>query len=101
MSIWRLVIREIAFRKLNFGLALAAAAAAVACLVALAVSLRLHDLGTDEIMRRHEDDIRKAMLDLGQNVLIYPRGQKHDPFADAFASRYIPETYATAPVDAT
>src|SRR5262245_22933090 len=100
MSIWRLVIREIAFRKLNFGLAMAAAAAAVACLVAVAVSLRVHDLGTDDIMRRHEDDIRKVMLDLGQNVLIYPRGQNLDPFADDFASRYMPETYAKDLVDA-
>ena len=55
MKIRRLVFREIAYRKLTFGLAALGVLTAVGCLVAATTLLHSHDLGTDRIrlMRRH------------------------------------------------
>lgn len=101
MSIWRLVLREIAYRKLTFGLAVLAATLAVASVVAAVTLLRLHDRTTDDIMRRHEDEIRKITLQLGFNILILPKDQNlADLYAEDFASKYMPEDYARKLIDA-
>jgi len=94
MSIWRLVVREILYRKLGFALGLLAVAVAVGSLVAALTLLRAHDVRTDEVMRRMEDAHRKTMKDLGFNVVIIPKGQNlGDFYADDFASKYMPEEY--------
>jgi hypothetical protein len=54
MSIWRLVLREILYRKLNFSLAVVSVLAAVGCLVAELTILRVHDLQTEAIIARTE-----------------------------------------------
>src|SRR5262245_61919468 len=46
MSIWRLVFREVLYRKLNFALAVLAVLVAVGCLVGELTLLRAHDLRT-------------------------------------------------------
>ncbi len=95
MSICRLVLREIAYRKLNFGLALVAATMAVACLAGVVTILRLYDRATGEIMAKHEDDIRKATLKLGFNVLILHKDQNlADLYQDRFPTKFMPEEYA-------
>ncbi len=107
MSIYRLVCREILHRKLGFSLGVLSVAVAVACLIAALAMLQKHDARTDQIVaakeaitRRQmaalEDDYRKLMLKLGFNVLILPKDQNlSDLYADDFASKYMPEEYAT------
>lgn len=105
MNIWRLVIKEVRHRKLNFGLGLLSVVIAVACLVGALTLLRAHDRRTDQIiaskeaetkekMEKLEDDYRKIMKKLGFNVLILPKDQNlGDLYADDYASKYMPEEY--------
>ena len=84
MTVWRLISREIAYRKLNFALAVLAVAVAVGCLVGELALLAAHEtraekLGEDQAAaardrtRRLEDDTRVITIKLGYNVLILPR----------------------------
>ncbi len=107
MNLGRLMFREILHRKLSFLLGVVSASMAVACLVAELAILKKHDLRTDQIigakeaetraqMAKLEDDYRKLMLKMGFNVLILPKDQNlSDLYADDFASKYMPEEYAT------
>ena len=107
MNLHRLMFREILHRKLSFMLGVVSASMAVACLVAELAILKKHDLRTDQIiaakeaetrqqMAKLEDDYRKLMLKMGFNVLILPKDQNlSDLYADDFASKYMPEEYAT------
>jgi len=107
MKLHRLVLREILHRRLSFALGVASASVAVACLVAALAVLQKHDARTEQIvaakevetqqqMAKLEDDYRKLMLKMGFNVLILPKDQNlSDLYADDFASKYMPEEYAT------
>jgi len=107
MNIGRLIIREILFRKLGFALGVLSVLAAVGCLVGALASLRNHDRRTEQIiaakqaetqekMEQLADDYRRITLKLGFNVLILPKDQKlSDLYADDYASKYMPEEYAT------
>jgi len=107
MRLHRLVLREILHRKLSFSLGMISAAVAVACLVGALAILQKHDARTEQIitaketetrqqMAKLEDDYRKVMLKMGFNVLILPKDQNlGDLYADDFASKYMPEEYAT------
>lgn len=97
MSLWRLVIREIRYRRLNFAVAVLSVMAAAGCLVTTVTLLRGHDLRTRAILeareaetadrvreRREEADrradelnesFRKIMLKFGYNLLILPAGE--------------------------
>lgn len=116
MGIGRLVLREILYRKLNFGLSVLSVLVAVGCLVAELTLLRQHDLRSEQIvaakeqetgeamrqveeetaekMRLLEDDYRKITKNLGFNILILPRDQNlSDLYAEDFATKYMPEEY--------
>ena len=107
MSIWQLATKEILRRKANFASGLIAVTLAVAVLAGAMTMLRLHDLGTERIVARKEqetrqrmalleDDYRKIMKNLGFNLLILPSTQKlSDFYADDVLSSYMPDTYAT------
>ena len=107
MNLYRLVFREILHRKLSFALGVISASAAVAGLVAALAILQQHDARTEQIiaakefttrqqMERLEDDYRKLMLKMGFNVMILPRDQNlSDLYADDYATKYMPEEYAT------
>jgi hypothetical protein len=107
MSVWQLVIKEIARRKANFVSGLLAVTLAVAVLAGAMTMLRLHDLRTERIVSRKEqetrqrmalleDDYRKIMKNLGFNLLILPANQKlADFYADDAVSAYMPDAYAT------
>ncbi len=106
MSVWRLVLREILYRKLNFGLAVLSVLTAVGCLVAVLILLRLHDQRTEELVAAREaeartvgaklqDDYRKLMLKLNFNIQILPKDQNlADHYAADYAARTMPEDYA-------
>lgn len=105
MTLWRLVLREIFHRPLNFGLGVLSVAVAVGVLVAQFMALDAHDLRTQtilshkeaemkETMRRLEDEVRKITVRMGFNVLILPTGQElGDFYAEGYASKFMPETY--------
>lgn len=116
MSVWRLILREIVFRKLNSVLAVLSVAAAAACLVGSLTILRGHDLQTESVaadmrdqteaiaakmqaqtkarMKELEDDYRKIVLKLGFNVFIVPKGaQQAEAYDEDFGQREMPEEY--------
>ncbi len=105
MSTWRLLLKEIAFRKGASLLALLAVAAAVAALVGSLQVLALHDRQSERVLSALEeevdvlaaelkDEMRKAMLKLEFNVVILPEGQNlRDWYTEDYASEYMPEEY--------
>ena len=107
MTIPRLILREIGYRKLSFALGVLSAAFAVGTLVAQVTVLSLHDTRTEQIVAARqaetqqrlaamEDDYRKLTLKMGFNVLILPKDQNlADLYADDFAAKTMPEEYAT------
>ena len=107
MTLWRLVVKEILHRRLNFALGLLSVVVAVGCLVGALTLLEVHDVRTQLVLERKEaetrarlaalgDDVRKAMLKLGFNIVILPRDQNlADWYAEDYASKYMPEEYAS------
>ncbi|NQT21671.1 MAG: ABC transporter permease [Planctomycetes bacterium] len=107
MTIWRLVGKEILHRKPGFALGLISVALAVGSLVGALTLLGAYDVRTRQILALKEaeteqkmnalqDQVRKAMLGLGFNVVILPKDQNlGDWYADDYASRYMPEEYVT------
>jgi putative ABC transport system permease protein len=100
-----LILRELAYRKLNFACGLLSVSIAVACLAAELEFLRRHDAETERLlaakeeatkkqMAALEDDYRKITLGLGFNVLILPRDQNlSDLYAEDYARQTMPEEY--------
>lgn len=107
MNLWHVVKKEILYRKLNFGMALVSVVLAAGCLVGSLTLLKVHDERTRIILARKEaetkkkmdelkDEVRRAMLKLGFNLVILPEGQNlGDWYAEDYASRYMPEEYVT------
>jgi ABC-type lipoprotein release transport system permease subunit len=107
MHLHRFILREIAFRPLNFALGALSVAAATACLVGQLALLRQHDLRTEQIlaareaetkkmMGQWEDDFRKITLKLGFNLLIIPKeATLNDLHNDEKPLVSMPEAYAT------
>jgi hypothetical protein len=105
MSIWRLVLREIGYRKLNAGLAVLAVALAVGCAVGLASALRFYDEHTEQLltaredatkeeMRNLEEQYRKITVNMGFNLTILARDQDLNEFhLNQAPSRTLPEEY--------
>ena len=93
MNVWRLIVREIGHRKMNFFLGLVSVAVAVGCLVGAQMLLQADGIVTSEILetKAHqveqavaekqavvakagadlENAIRKQMKGLGFNILIF------------------------------
>ncbi|MCX7886474.1 MAG: FtsX-like permease family protein [Verrucomicrobiae bacterium] len=107
MNLTRLILREIGYRWLNFLLGVVSVTVAVAGLTGALTILEKHDRRTEQLVAAKEaetrekmaamqDDYRKIMLKMGFNVLILPKDQNlSDLYADDFASKYMPEEYAT------
>jgi putative ABC transport system permease protein len=107
MTIWQMVIKEMTRRKANFVSGLIAVTLSVAVLAGSLMLLRLHDLRTEQIVARKEqetrqrmavleDDYRKIMKDLGFNLLILPKEQElSDFYTEGIVSAYMPDSYAT------
>lgn len=105
MTSWRLIVREIAHRKLNFAMGVLGVAAAAAVITAALTMLRAHDLCSEELLARKqqaaqqrlagmEDDYRKTMKELGFNVLVLPKRQELAEFWEkGYAEHTMPEQY--------
>lgn len=106
MSIARLVLREIWFRRLGFALAVLAVAVAAGSLVSQVLLLEQYDLRTGQIlaqkeketqeaMAKLEDEIRKITKNMGFNLRILPKDvQLYDFLAKDYADKYMPEEYS-------
>ena len=106
MTIWSMVLREIAYRKLNFLLGLAGVAAASALLVGMLTSLQLHAARADALAARQQaqtqtvmaelrSDLRRAMQQLGYNAIILPQDQDlSDWYAEDYAVQTMPLAWA-------
>jgi len=106
MSIWSMMLREIAYRKLNFFLGLAGVSAAVALLVGVLTGLQFHAVRSDEIVSRKEQetqavmaglrsDLKQAMQRLGYNAIVLPKNQPlGDWYAEDYAAITMPESWA-------
>ncbi|MBM4069777.1 MAG: FtsX-like permease family protein [Planctomycetes bacterium] len=106
MTIGRLILHEIAYRKLNFAMSVFTVTIAIACLVAFVAILSRHDRRTEEIiaakeaqtraaMKALEDDYRKITLQLGFNLHILPKGLDLASWhADEDVAVFMPEEYA-------
>lgn len=105
MKIWQLVVMEIFHRRLSFLLGLFSVAVAVATLVGAVELLQSHDRRTQRIlldrqkqteekMSLMEDDVRKAMLHLGFNIVILPEDQNlGDWHNDDYGAKLMPQDY--------
>ncbi len=105
MKIRQLVLKEIIHRKLNFSLSVFATLIATASLIGSIVLLRAHDIRTQSILQEKEtelqtrmdtlqDDMRKAMLILGFNLVILPKDQNlADWYSDDYSVKDMPESY--------
>ncbi|MGD9856882.1 MAG: ABC transporter permease [Planctomycetaceae bacterium] len=118
MSVWRMVMREIGHRKLNFGLGVLAVAVAIGCIVGAQSLLQADRLITQQVLSAKQaeveaaiaakqadveqagaalqDAMRKQMLQLGFNVLILPEGQDlAELHLSGGLSATMPEEYVT------
>ncbi len=105
MNPFKLALREIKFRRVNFLLGLGSVIIAVATLSGSVTLLRMHDLRTQKIleeksaetqqlMAKLKDEMRVAMLKLGLNLVILPADQNvADWYLDGGAQSYMPESY--------
>lgn len=106
MSIWSMMLREIAYRKLNFLLGLVGISAAIALLVGVLTGLQFHAVRSDEIVSRKEQetqavmaglrsDLKQAMQRLGYNAIVLPQNQPlGDWYAEDYAANTMPESRA-------
>jgi len=116
MNVWRLVLREIAHRKVNFVLALLSVAAAVACLVGAMTLVKGNELKTGELLAAKQaevetaiaekeqkvaaagaelqDAMRKITKGLGFNILVLPQDQDlNELHVEGTVSNTMPEAY--------
>ncbi|MBA4386595.1 MAG: hypothetical protein C0404_01360 [Verrucomicrobia bacterium] len=107
LGVFHLVVKESLFRSSKLMLSICAVLVAVGSLVGALTLLRIHELRTQSILKTRElelkskvdslnEDVRKAMLKLGFNVVILPKDQNlSDFYADDYATKDMPEEYVT------
>jgi len=107
MSIWRILLKEILHRWRSFVLGVLAVTVAIGSLTGAMTLLRVHDLNTRRILTEKEeetkkkmamlqDEMRKATLKLSFNLLILPKQQSvRDLHIKGYPSEYMPEEYVT------
>lgn len=105
MTIWRLIVREIRHRALNFALGFISVSVAVACLIAALGLLRTDEATTRAILAKREaevaeagakleDSMRKITKGLGFNVVIVPEDQDlAEMHLHGSLSKTMPESY--------
>lgn len=108
MSLWTMLIRELAYRKLGTLMGLLGVAIAVSLLVGMLVSLEIHAARSEAIIRQKQEqtrasmkameaDVKAAMHHLGYNVYLLPKDQPlGDWYADDYASKTMPESAGEA-----
>lgn len=104
MSLWTMLFRELAYRKLNAMTGLLGVAIAASLLVGVLVSLEIHAVRSETIVRRKQKetqasmdalqaDVKSAMHHLGYNAYLLPKDQSlGDWYAEDYASKTMPES---------
>ncbi len=105
MNLWRLIVREIRHRALNFALGILAVTVAIACLIAALALLKVDRVATRAILAQKEaevteagakleDSMRKIMKGLGFNVVVIPKDQDlAEMHLSGSISKTMPEEY--------
>ena len=105
MRIWHLITKEIWHSKLSFAASLLSIVMAIGVLVGAFTLLKAHDKRTERVLQEKEEvlkqkmaelqeDMRKATLELGFNLLILPEDLNlSNYFADSYANQFMPEEY--------
>ncbi len=105
VSLYKLILKEICYRKATSILTLISIIIAVSLPITLSCVIKTYQLQRDKIfeatfkekeklLREAEDKYRIATKKFGYNVLILPEGQNiEDFYADDYASKTMPETY--------
>ncbi len=101
----RLVKDEMGYRRRNFILSVVSVFIAISALIGSILILRIHDYRTNQILQTKKaqleqrmdslrNDMRKATLELGFNILILPKNQDvSDWYAKDYGDTYMPENY--------
>lgn len=107
MSLWTMLFREIAYRRLNALTGLLGVVCAASLLVGVLVSLEIHATRSESIVREKEaatragmqalqSDVKNAMHRLGYNAILLPKDQPlGDWYADDYASKTMPEAWSS------
>lgn len=105
MNIWRLIVREIRHRALNFTLGFISVSVAIACLIAALGLLQTDEATTRALLAKREaavaeagarleDSMRKITKGLGFNVVIVPQDQDlAEMHLHGSLSKTMPESY--------
>ena len=105
ISGWKLIKNEIGYRRTNFILSVISVFIAISALIASIMVLRIHDQHTNQILQNKQEQLqsrmdslqnetRKAMLELGFNILILPENQDvSDWYTKDYGDTYMPEQY--------
>ena len=113
MSMWAMMGREIAYRKVNFLLGMIGVVVAIGVLAGILTTSSMHDARSELIVARKEavmtaaraalaSDVRKAMHHLGYNAVVLPKEQVlGDWYAEDYAAKTMPEPWAKRLGDTT
>jgi ABC-type lipoprotein release transport system permease subunit len=93
------------YRRMNFILSVISVFIAISALIGSIMVLRIHDYHTNQILHKKQEqlqqrmdslqnDTRKAMLELGFNILILPKNQDvSEWYQKDYGDTYMPEQY--------
>jgi hypothetical protein len=107
MQIFRMVVKEIVYRRLNFALGVLSIGLAAGILAGAMTMLRVHDIQTDRIIEAKQKEteaamadldnkIREATLKLGFNLVIFPKDlDLSEWYTEGYGTSYMPEEYVT------
>ena len=105
ISAWKLIRREITYRKMNFVLSVISVFIAISALTGSFMILRIHDHHTNRILQTKKEQLeqrmdslqnetRRAMLEVGFNIMILPKNQDvYEWYSSGYGNTFMPEQY--------
>ena len=105
ISAWKLIRREITYRKMNFVLSVISVFIAISALTGSFMILRIHDHHTNRILQTKKEQLeqrmdslqnetRRAMLEVGFNIMILPKNQDvYEWYSRGYGNTFMPEQY--------
>ncbi|MFW5900994.1 MAG: ABC transporter permease [bacterium] len=105
ITAWKLIKGEIGYRKMNFILSVISVFIAISALTGSFMILRIHDYHTNQILQTKKEQLeqrmdslqnetRKAMLELGFNIMILPQNQDvYEWYSKGYGNTFMPEQY--------
>ena len=105
ITAWKLIKGEIGYRKMNFILSVISVFIAISALTGSFMILRIHDYHTNRILQTKKEQLeqrmdslqnetRKAMLELGFNIMVLPQNQDvYEWYSRGYGNTFMPEQY--------